>query len=182
MFYKKQAHPDHGQYLNKKIEMYDEMALLFGKDTARWSSAKSFSDIDSEKRIDDLESICEDIIDFEKASKGKQVGSSNTAFSQARSHRKRSCANVNQDANNDKFSKLGKIELAIKKLKKDQLDVNELYEEVMKIKRFDKVMLESALDYLVINERVGWAFMAKNTRLRTLWLENFFNKNGGYGN
>ena len=183
LFYKKQAHPDHGQYLNKKIEMYDEMALLFGKDTARLSSAKSFSDIDSEKRIDDLESICEDIIDFEKASKGKQVGSSNTAFSQARSHRKRSRANVNQDANNDKFSKqLGKIELAIKKLKNDQLDVNELYEEVMKIKRFDKVMLESALDYLVINERVGRAFMAKNTRLRTLWLENFFNKNGGYGN
>ncbi|XP_030934304.1 TMV resistance protein N-like isoform X2 [Quercus lobata] len=177
------AHPDHDQYLNKKIEMYDEMALLFGKDTTRWSSAKSFSDVDSEKRIVDLESNCKDIIDFEKASKGKQVSSSNIAFSQARSHRKRSRANVNQDASNDKFSKqLGKIELAIKKLKKDQLDVNELYEEVMKIKRFDKVMLESALDYLVINERVGRAFMAKNTRLRTLWLESFFNKNGGYGN
>ncbi|XP_075648612.1 TMV resistance protein N-like [Castanea sativa] len=177
------AHPDHDQYLNKKIEMYDEMALLFGKGIVTWSSAKSSGDMVSEKRIGDLESHDLDTIDFEKASKGKQVGSSNAAFSQARSHRKRSCAKVNQDDNNDKFSKrLGKIKLAVKKLKKYQLDVNELYEEVMKIERFDKLMLASAFDYLVINERLGRAFMVKNTRLRTLWLESFFNKNGGDGN
>ena len=163
--------------------MYDEMALLFGKGIVTWSSAKSSGDMASEKRIGDLESHDLDIIDFEKASKGKQVGSLNAAFSQARSHRKRSRAKVNQDDNNDKFSKQrGKIELAIKKLKKYQLDVNELYEEVMKIERFDKVMLASAFDYLVINERLGRAFMVKNTRLRTLWLESFFNKNGGDGN
>ena len=162
--------------------MYDEMALLFGKGIVTWSSAKSSGDMVSEKRIGDLESHDLDIIDFEKASKGKQVGSSNAAFSQARSHRKRSRAKVNQDDNNDKFCKqLGKIKLAVKKLKKYQLDVNELYEEVMKIEGFDKVMLGSAFDYLVINERLGRAFMAKNTRLQTLWLESFFNKNGGDG-
>ena len=93
----------------------------------------------------------------------------------ASSHRKRSRAQVNQDENYDQFSKqLGKIELAIKTLKEVQLDVNELYEEVMKIERFDKVMLASTLDYLVINERLGRAFMAKNTRFRTLLLESFF--------
>ena len=42
-----------------------------------------------------------------------------------------------------------------KKLKKDQLDVNELYEEVMKIERFSEVMLAFAFDHLVDNERVA---------------------------
>ena len=169
----KQAHPDHEQYLNKKIEMYDKMALIFCEDMT-WSSAKSFSDIGSEKSNDPN-------IDFEKALKGKQVTASNSALSGASSHRKRSRAN--HDAKYDKFSEqLQKLELAIKKLKKDKLDVKELYEEVMKIEGFDEVMLASAFDYLVDNEKVAKAFMAKNARLQTLWLENFFNKNGAYGN
>ena len=177
---KKQAHPDHEQYLNKKIEMYDKMALIFCKDNATGSSTKSFSGIESEKRILELESNALDI-DFEKASKGKQVNSSNAALSGASSNRKRS--RTNQDSNYGKFSKqLRKVELAIKKLKKDQLDVNELYEEVMKIERFSEVMLAFAFDHLVDNERVAKAFMAKNARLRTLWLESFFNQNGIYGN
>ena len=99
---KKQAHPDHEQYLNKKIEMYDKMALIFCKDNATGSSTKSFSGIESEKRILELESNALDI-DFEKASKGKQVSSSNAALSGASSHRKRS--RTNQDANYGKFSK-----------------------------------------------------------------------------
>ena len=159
--------------------MYDKMALIFCEDMT-WSSAKSFSDIDSEKKIFELESN-DPNIDFEKALKGKQVTASNSALSGASSHRKRSRAN--QDAKYDKFSEqLQKLELAIKKLKKDQLDVKELYEEVMKIEGFDEVMLASAFDYLVDNEKVAKAFMAKNARLQTLWLENFFNKNGTYGN
>ena len=60
--------------------------------------------------------------------------------------------------------------------------MNELYEEVMKIERFSEVMLAFAFDHLVDNERVAKAFMAKNARLRTLWLESFFNQNGTYGN
>ena len=91
-------------------------------------------------------------IDPEKASKGKQDSSSNATLSGASSHRKRSC-------------------------EKDQLNVKELYEEVMKIERFDEDMLASAFDYLVDNERLAKAFMAKNARLRTLWLEKFFNQN-----
>ena len=162
--------------------MYDEMALVFGKDMATWSSAKFVSDIDSEKRIVDLESNDLDIVDFEKASKGKQFNSSNVAFFQARSHR-RSHANATQYANYDKFSEqFEKIEQAIKKLKKDEPDVKELYEEVMKTEGFDEVMLGSAFDYLLSNEREAQAFIVKNAELRTSWLESFFNKNGGYEN
>ena len=116
---KKQAHPDHEQYLNKKIEMYDKMALIFCNDNATWGCAKSFSGIESEKRILELESNALDI-DFEKASKGKQVNSSNAALSGASSNRKRS--RTNQDANYGKFSKqLCKVELAIKNSKKINL-------------------------------------------------------------
>ena len=161
--------------------MYDEMALIFGKDMAIQSSSKS-CDIDSEKRIVDLESSDLDIIDFDKASRGKQVSSSNVTFSQARSHRKRNHANVNQYANFDDFSKLEMIELAIKKPKKDEPDVRQLYEEVMKTGGFDEVMLGSAFDYLMSNEREAQGFMVKNAKLRTSWLESFFNENGGYGN
>ena len=162
--------------------MYEEMALVFGTDMATWSSAKSCS-VDSEKRIVELESNDLDIIDFEKASKGKQVSSSNAVFSQARSHRKRSHANANQYANYDKFSKqFEKMEKSIKKLKKDEPDVKELYEEVMKTEGFDEVMLGSAFDYLRSNEREAQGFIVKNTKLRTSWLESFFNENGGYEN
>ena len=145
--------------------MYDEMSLIFGEDTATWSSAKSLTDIDSKKRIVDLESNDLDI-DFEKASKRKQVSSSNAALSGASSHRKRSKrsrANVNRQ-----FSEqLGiPVELAIEKkkkkkqhnttLKRGQPDVNELF-EVVKIERFVEVMLAAAFGYLLDNERVAKA-------------------------
>ncbi|KAL3755174.1 hypothetical protein ACJRO7_002261 [Eucalyptus globulus] len=40
------AHPIHEKYLNKKIEMYDELALVAGKDMATRCFAKQFGDID----------------------------------------------------------------------------------------------------------------------------------------
>ncbi|KAJ8440249.1 hypothetical protein Cgig2_001584 [Carnegiea gigantea] len=41
-----EANPTHEKYLNKKIDMYDEMATVVGKDVARGSGAKSFDDVD----------------------------------------------------------------------------------------------------------------------------------------
>ncbi|XP_075648613.1 TMV resistance protein N-like [Castanea sativa] len=103
--------------------------------------------------IHPVTSGCSLDIDPEKASKGKQDSSSNATLSGAISHRKRS-------------------------REKDQLNVEDLYEEVMKIAGFDEHMLASAFDHLVDNERLARAFMAKNARLRTLWLEKFFIENG----
>ncbi|KAJ8445218.1 hypothetical protein Cgig2_024424 [Carnegiea gigantea] len=42
----KTANPTHEKYLNKKIDMYDEMAVVVGKDAARGSGAKSFDDVE----------------------------------------------------------------------------------------------------------------------------------------
>jgi len=39
------GNPTHEKYLNKKIDMYDEIAIVVGKDIARGSSAKLFDDV-----------------------------------------------------------------------------------------------------------------------------------------
>ncbi|KAJ8434383.1 hypothetical protein Cgig2_014230 [Carnegiea gigantea] len=41
-----EANPTHEKYLNKKIDMYDEMTTVVGKDIARDSGAKSFDDVE----------------------------------------------------------------------------------------------------------------------------------------
>jgi hypothetical protein len=38
-------HSKHEQYLNKKIERYDEMTIIVGKDMVTRSFLKSFNDI-----------------------------------------------------------------------------------------------------------------------------------------
>ena len=43
-----QAHRKHAVYLKKKIEMYDELAIVVRKDMAIGSFAKSYVDIENE--------------------------------------------------------------------------------------------------------------------------------------
>jgi hypothetical protein len=57
--------------------------------------------------------------------------------------------------------KIGDVAFAIQSLSKNQLDVNELYTEVMKIEGFDNITLGDAFDHLVQNEMLTKEFMAK---------------------
>ena len=41
-----QARPSHANFLNKKIEMYDELALVLGKNIAIRSFSKGVTDVD----------------------------------------------------------------------------------------------------------------------------------------
>uniref|UniRef100_A0A2N9E1W4 Uncharacterized protein n=1 Tax=Fagus sylvatica TaxID=28930 RepID=A0A2N9E1W4_FAGSY len=59
----------------------------------------------------------------------------------------------------------------------DDFIANELYEAVMTTEGFAEEMLASAFDYMIQEEKVGRAFMAKAPKLRKLWLENYFSKN-----
>ena len=43
-----QAHQKHAEYLNKKIEMYDELAIVVGKDTTTGGFSKSYVDLEHE--------------------------------------------------------------------------------------------------------------------------------------
>lgn len=145
------------------------MELIVGKDLATGSFAKSFFDIDDENTVesDDFGAALEEV------SKGKQVACSSEVSSYSRSHKKRR----RDEEMYDKLSlQIGEVASAINKLSEDR-SVMDLYDEVMKTEGFDEVMLASAFDYLVENEKVAKAFMVKNGRLRSLWLENFFRKN-----
>lgn len=146
-----------------------------------------FDDIDEETAAES--DSTEFGVVFEEGSKGKYAASSSEVPGlpvQARSHRKRSRA---EDEHYDKLStkleevglatktKLEEVGLAIKKLTDDRLNVNDLYEEVMKTEGFDELTLGLAYDHLVENEKVGKAFMVKKARLRRAWLEGFLKTN-----
>jgi hypothetical protein len=76
-----------------------------------------------------------------------------------------------EDDGVEKLSKqIGDVAFAIQSLIKNQLDVNALYAEEMKIEGFDEITLEDAFDHLVQNEMFAKAFMAKNANLRKIWV------------
>ncbi|XP_059635526.1 uncharacterized protein LOC132277694 [Cornus florida] len=54
---------------------------------------------------------------------------------------------------------------ALSKLIGEQLDVNKLYEEVMKTNSFDEAILATTFNYLVQHEMLARAFFAKNGSL-----------------
>ncbi|GAB4853381.1 hypothetical protein Ancab_017559 [Ancistrocladus abbreviatus] len=81
------AHPTHDQYLNKKIDMYDEMAIVLGKDMARGDFAKSFVDIDLQSHSTDEDKI----IDFEVGLEEETPVVEKQAASSATSSASREC-------------------------------------------------------------------------------------------
>ena len=67
-----------------------------------------------------------------------------------------------EDDGVEKLSKqIGDVAFAIQSLNKNQLDVNALYTEVMKIEGFDEITLRDAFDHLVQHEMLAKAFMEK---------------------
>jgi len=165
-------------YLDKKIELYDEIALVVSKDRAKGNFAKSFGDVDLESRPEiepihlDDENAFEDISKDKNA--GKQFACSSRTSSQPRAHRKRGRDTYDEEFDIKTISdKLGQVADAITRLTWVRLDVQALHDEVMKMEGFDEAFLGSAFDYLVENERLGKAFMAKSINLRRIWLEKF---------
>jgi len=47
-----QAHPNHDKYLNKKLDMYEAMTIVVGKDMAIKNYTKSYVDINLEENIE----------------------------------------------------------------------------------------------------------------------------------
>ncbi|KAK4563674.1 hypothetical protein RGQ29_005997 [Quercus rubra] len=70
------AHPNHAQFLNKKIEMFDKMALVVGKDMATRGFSKGVGDIGVEALDDSPPLVDADVDDI---SKKKQVDPSHVA-------------------------------------------------------------------------------------------------------
>jgi len=152
--------------------MYEAMTIIVGKDMATRNYAKSYTDVNMEENTEEQSISIENEGEYEETAKGKETSSSST---QKRQHRKRN--RIYKDNGVEKLSKqIGDVALTIQSLSKNQVDVNALYAEVMKIEGFDKITLGDAFDYLVQNEMMAKAFMAKNVNLRKIWVQNFVNQ------
>jgi len=137
--------------------MYEAMTIVVGKDMATRNYVKSYADVNLEKNTEEQSISIENEGEYEETSKGKETSSSST---QKRQHRK--INHMYEDDGVEKlFKQIGDIAFAIQNLNKNQLDVNALYTEVMKIEGFDEITLGDAFDHLVQNEMLAKAFMAK---------------------
>ena len=148
--------------------MFDEMALVVGKDMATGGFSKGVGDIGVEA-LDDSPSLVDAEVD--DISKKKQVDPSHVALNETRSHRKRSHATMIEDVVYQDLSiQHGKVASAIEKISKNQLNFGSLYEEVMKMDEFEEIMLAFAFDHLNGEEKQARSFMLKNDKLRRQWL------------
>ena len=137
--------------------MYEIMTLVVGKDMATGNYAKSYADVNLEENSEEQSIRIENEGEYEETSKGKETYFSST---QKRQHRKRN--RMYEDDGVEKLSKqIGDVAFAIQSLSKNQLDVNALYTEVMKIEGFDEITLGEAFDHLVQNKMLAKAFRQK---------------------
>lgn len=109
-----QAHPAHEKYLNKKIEMYDEMQPIVGKDLATRSFVKSFFDVDSTS----TKMNCNPVDNTTK----KETSECSVPLSQKRSHRKRKQRTSDTDVEDDDGIK--ELAMEVRQITKAKKDMN----------------------------------------------------------
>nr|POE59691.1 hypothetical protein CFP56_31197 [Quercus suber]POF02936.1 hypothetical protein CFP56_73876 [Quercus suber] len=111
------------------------------------------------------------------AEKGKNAIESSTTGSGISKSRIRGCALSDADDSvlTDLFDQLKEIAVALKEINRGLVDYIALYNEVMAIMAdgYSEDMLATAFDYLCENEKAARGFLAKNARLRKLWLDGF---------
>ncbi|XP_021776113.1 uncharacterized protein LOC110739945 [Chenopodium quinoa] len=155
-----QQYPSHEKYLNKKIDMYDEISIVAGKDNARGNFSKKFGDIQTNS------SGQPSTIEVEPTK------SDSATSSEPRYHKMRSRAEEEGDLRHIS-TQLGEVVSGLKKFSDNQLDVENLYGEIMKMDDVDEVVRVAAFDHLVEREMLARAFLTKSEALRKLWIQNF---------
>ena len=76
-----QAHRKHAEYLNKRIDMYDELAIVVEKDTAMGGFSKSYVDLEHESNNGDSAEFVADNVEEGVVEKGKNAVESSTTRS-----------------------------------------------------------------------------------------------------
>ena len=164
------------EYLNKKIEMYDDLAIVVGKDTTTGSFSKSYVDIENElDNGDNIEFVAdngeEGVVD-----KGKNAIESSTTRSEISKSRKRGHAPPFDDSVlTDLSDQLKEIGVALKEINQGPVDYTALYFEIMAMVAdgYSEDMLAIAFDHLYENKKATRGFLAKNAKLRKLWMDSF---------
>ena len=109
--------------------------------------------------------------------KGKNAVKSATTGSGISKSRKRGRApsNVDDSVLTDLSDQLKEIAVALKEINRGPVDYTALYNEVMAMMAngYSEDMLATAFDHLCENEKTTRGFLAKNARLRKLWLDSF---------
>uniref|UniRef100_A0A2N9EGH6 Uncharacterized protein n=1 Tax=Fagus sylvatica TaxID=28930 RepID=A0A2N9EGH6_FAGSY len=114
----------------------------------------------------------------------EKITDSSSSHSKGRSHRKRSRDAKEKSNYSEIVSQLKEISIAFKN--QGPVDANELYEAVMTTEGFAEEMLASAFDYMIQEEKVGRAFMAKAPKLKKALVGELFHQkyvilwNNGY--
>ena len=141
--------------------MYEVMTIVVGKDMKTKNYAKSYASINLEENTEMQSTLIENDGEYEEISKGKETSSSNA---QKKQYRKRNRM-YKDDGVKKLFENVEDVVFALLNLSKNQLDVNELYAEVMKTEGFDEITLSYAFDHLVQNEIFKKTFTTKNANL-----------------
>nr|POE60652.1 hypothetical protein CFP56_79355 [Quercus suber] len=158
--------------------MYDELAIVMGKDTATGGFSKSYVDYENEPDNGDSAKFVADNVEEDVLEKGKNVVESSTTGSGISKSRKRGRAPSTADDSvlTDLSDQLKEIATALKEINQGPVDYTSLYNEVMAMMAdgYSEEMLATAFDHLCENEKVARGFLAKNARLRKMWLDSFF--------
>ena len=156
--------------------MYDELAIVVGKDMAMGSFAKSYVDIDTEQDNGESIEMVADNGEEGVVDKGKNAVESSTTRSTILKSRKRGRAPPSDDSIlTDLFDQLKEIAVALKEINRGVVDYTGLYSEVMAmvVDRYSEDMLATVFNHLYENKKAAWGFLAKNAKLRKLWMDSF---------
>ncbi|XP_021754596.1 uncharacterized protein LOC110719925 [Chenopodium quinoa] len=99
--------------------------------------------------------------------------SDSATSSEPRYHKKRCRAEEEEGDLRHISTQLGEVVSALKKFSDNQLDVEKLYGEIMKMDDVDEAVRVAAFDHLVEREMLARAFLTKSEALRKLWVQNF---------
>ncbi|KAK4606174.1 hypothetical protein RGQ29_000442, partial [Quercus rubra] len=167
----------HAEYLNKKIDFYDQLAIVVGKDTAVGGFSKSYVDLENEPNNGDSAEFVADNVEEGVVEKGKNaVESSTTGSGISKSYKRgRALSNADDSVLTDLSDQLKEIAVALKEINRGPVDYTALYNEVMAMMAdgYNEDMLATTFNHLCENEKTAHGFLAKNARLRKLWIDGF---------
>ena len=139
--------------------------------------SKSYVDLENEPDNGDSVEFVADNVEEGVVEKGKNVVESSTIGPGISKSRKRMRAPSNADDSvlTDLSDQLKEIAVALKEINRGPVDYTALYNEVMALMAdgYSKDMLAIAFDSLCENEKTARGFLAKNARLRKLWIDGF---------
>ena len=156
--------------------MYNELAIVVGKDMAIGSFTKSYVDIDTEQDNGESTKMVADNGEEGVVEKGKNVVESSTTGSTISKSCKRGRAPPSDDSVLTNLSnQLKEIAMALKEINRGSIYYNSLYSEVMAmmVDEYSEDMLATAFDHLCENEKAAKGFLAKNAKLRKFWMDGY---------